>query len=90
MISAPVTCHAGATPACLPAPFAMIREPIGLPAVRGQGRNSSPGRHGSVAEWFKAELLELGGTPQVRILSLPFKEFSSGIEQRIPNPWTVV
>ena len=35
-------------------------------------------------------LLKLGGTPQVRILSLPFKEFSSGIEQRIPNPWTVV
>ena len=46
--------------------------------------------YGSVAERFKAVLIKLGGTPQVRILSLPFKEFSSGIEQRIPNPWTVV
>ena len=99
MISAPVSrslrmgphTHPRRCNSCLfTGTFVMIREPIGLPAVCRQGRNSSPGLYGSVAEWFKAVLIKLGGTPQVRILSLPFKEFSSVIEQRTPNPRTVV
>ena len=61
MISAPVSRRCNS---CLfTGAFVMIREPIGLPAVCRQGRNSSPGLYGSVAERFKAVLTKARGNP---------------------------